>query len=346
MIVRDWYPLSLSYLPPKLVHREREVEKILSFIRRPEPGIRPETLILDGPTGTGKTALVRWVLLRHGFDFAYVNAQMKNVYQILLELAHQVTGRQVKMGYSSSQIVRMIGEREGHKIMVLDEVDRCQERDPKKIDGLLASLMRMEGSSLILITNKMDWADTFISSDLEPYVGSRIRLTHYKAPELYDILKQRAELALEPGSWDDEALHHIAAASAQTSGSAKEAIELLAKACKVARERLTLDVVKEVMRDAEIRGMREVISSYPLHHKLILAELVEAGRKLKSTELYRRYVARARRMGTKPLTKPSFMRILSDLSVDDIISLRKTGGRGSPYMVSLSIPRGWLEGLL
>jgi len=345
MIVRDWYPLSLSYLPPKLVHREKEVEKLLSFLKRPEPGIRPETLILDGPTGTGKTALVRWVLLRHGLEFAYVSAQMRNVYQMLLELAHQITGRQVKVGYPTSQIVRMIEGREGHKIIVIDEIDRCQERDPKKVDGLLALLMRMEGSSLILITNKMDWAETFIAPDLEPYIGSRVRLTHYKAPELYDILRQRAELALEPGSWEDEALRYIAASVAQTSGSAKEAIELLAKACKVAGERLTADAVKGVMREAEIQEMREVISSYPLHHKLILAELVEAG-KLKSSELYRRYVDRARRMGIKPLTKTPFLRILSDLSVDDVISLRKTGSRGSPYMVRLSVPRELLEGMI
>lgn len=43
MIVKDWYPLTLDYLPPKLVHREDEVKKLISFLERPEPEIFPQT---------------------------------------------------------------------------------------------------------------------------------------------------------------------------------------------------------------------------------------------------------------------------------------------------------------
>lgn len=75
---------------------------------------------MDGPTGTGKTALVRWVLLRRGFD--YVNAQGRKVYQIVLELAQLVTGRQLRC--STSQLLEMIRGARGQRT-VIDEVDRC-----------------------------------------------------------------------------------------------------------------------------------------------------------------------------------------------------------------------------
>ncbi|MDK2463551.1 MAG: hypothetical protein QI223_02085 [Candidatus Korarchaeota archaeon] len=60
-VVRDWAPLDLDYVPPRLLHRDGELRRIRDALARasraPKGG-----MVVEGFTGTGKTAAVRYTL--------------------------------------------------------------------------------------------------------------------------------------------------------------------------------------------------------------------------------------------------------------------------------------------
>ncbi len=344
-LVQDWAPLTLSFIPPRLPHREKEVKRIADFATRPAAEMNPGALVVDGLTGTGKTAVVRWVLGRLGIPTAYVSGEGRSAYAALVELAAQIAGTPRTGGRGAAELVTALAAsiRGSHGFVVIDEVDRIKE-SPRgyRLEYLLASLLRMEGLSTVLVTNKLTWEEENIPVDLKPFVLGRVRFKPYTASQLFDILKERAEMALTPGSWDDSVLQLIAARAAQEGGSAKEAVSLLYSACQLAdpHGRLEEEHVMRALELKEVSRVEEILSELPLHAKLTMQALLSLGGSALSSDLYRRYVRLAREAWRiEPLSRPSFGQILSDLERNWLIELKETRRRGRPYLVRMTVDR-------
>ena len=127
-------------------------------------------------------------------------------------------------------------------IVVLDEVDHMLR---KSGDDLLYQLLRIdedqEGNgtlSLILISQEqvLDVLETAVISRMGK--TNLIQISPYNEDELFNIAKQRANLSLIPGTYNDEILHLIAQKAAPT-GDARLVIELLkssAETCEMRQD--------------------------------------------------------------------------------------------------------------
>ncbi len=357
MLVRSWGPLTLDYLPKELLFRETEIERIRRFLsprRGPKSGV-PSTMVIDGLTGTGKTATVRWVLERGGapreLASAYVSAKDVTTYDALVGIASSLgLLPRGSRGLGSREVGELIERyaKTRDVLVVLDEVDRIRVRS-LPLDNFLALLMRAEGVRLVLVTNKLGWSDLNVPGDLKPYILSKARFDPYNADQLAEILLKRAEEAFLPGSWEEGAIRRIAALVAQETGSAKEALRLLRIAAEIAESKgdtkLTEEHVVAAEKEDEVRSVQEALANVPIQGRIILEVLLESG-EMDSSELYLAYARRAETLGVRVLSKPSFFKVLDTLDRNFLVELRQTRARGRPYRVSLSVDRDLLESAL
>lgn len=80
-IIHNELPLTEAFIPTRLLHREgqlRELERCLKLALRKKS---VENVFLVGPSGTGKTTVVRWIL--EMTFLSKLNEHQKVIYEIL-----------------------------------------------------------------------------------------------------------------------------------------------------------------------------------------------------------------------------------------------------------------------
>ena len=137
-IFRNKKVLSHDYIPDELPHREKEIKKLAYILATALKGGRPSNVFMYGKTGTGKTAVAKYVLkkldmkgqqLGLQFLYAYVNCRYKTSnYRVLLKIAEDLgVGRLPETGLPLDlifdRIVRFIDRREQLVIVIFDELD-------------------------------------------------------------------------------------------------------------------------------------------------------------------------------------------------------------------------------
>ena len=79
---RDRNILRPSYVPDRLPHRETEIHNLASILSNALKGERPSNILIFGKTGTGKTAVVKYLekelkkaidQTRAKVDYVYIN---------------------------------------------------------------------------------------------------------------------------------------------------------------------------------------------------------------------------------------------------------------------------------
>ena len=126
----------------------------------------------------------------------------------------------------------------GFLCLLIDEADNISPNPESLFTYLAKTLPRKVSCRLILIllTNRLDWEKT-----LDPRILSFLKKTDiifgpYDALDLLEILKLRAEKVLRSNKVDPGALKKVAAHASRETGDARKAVELLAKAVRVAEE--------------------------------------------------------------------------------------------------------------
>ena len=222
-IFKDREVMRHDYLPDRLPHREEQIKQLGETVAPVLKSARCSNIFIYGKTGTGKTAVTKYVLshletkakeFTAPVKFCYVNCRLAgSEYRIFSSLCQSVgvsvpfTGLSVgevfdrfRMGLDTSRILF---------IVVLDEVDALIKA---RGDGLLYELTRMnEGLqkskvSIVGISN-----DLRMKEFLDPRVFSslseeEIVFRPYDASELKNILFERARLAFYDGALSDAAL--------------------------------------------------------------------------------------------------------------------------------------------
>ncbi len=282
--------LTEAFVPTRLLHREgqvRELERCLS------PALKNrsiENIFLIGTSGTGKTTVVKWILESYFKELsAYVNCwKYRTPHEVLTEilLSFQVpvhgresTGELTKALEKSAQKTK--------RIVCLDEVDRLKDFD-------LLYVLARSGCGLILISTRCHVLATLTNRIRSSLALTEIEFLSYKAEELYDIIRDRAEYAFRPGVLKND-LMRIASVAAQ--GDARKAIEIVRKAAKKAEIRYLNEVtIKELKESiAESNKLRMI---YPIdklnEHQKAIYEILEKNRRMPSGALYGEYRALTR----------------------------------------------------
>lgn len=343
-IFNDREVLRPDYIPNELPHRDEQVSKISSILAPIFRGERPSNIFIYGLTGTGKTAVVKYVLMKfeeytdkfgRPFKYSYINCRYDDTtYRVLARLADSVGVRIPFTGLSTSEVFsRIISALDSLGIplvVVLDEVDSLVK---KCGDELLYRLTRINEElrkgkvTIVGITNDVNFIER-----LDPRVKSslgeeEVIFPPYDAVQLEDILSRRAIKAFKPGVLDDGVISLCASIAAKEHGDARRALDMLRVAGEIAEREGMRKVTKEHVLSARMEiekdRVAEVIKTLPLHSKLVLLSLAIGGGESKTTgDVYNTYRELCKYLNIDPVTQRRVSDIISELDMIGIINAK------------------------
>ena len=359
--------LQAAYLPERLPHREAQIDQLVQVLVPALRGERPSNVLIYGLTGTGKTAVVKYLEkeLRKAdpagtVRYLYLNCQIVDTpYGVLAHIANAFAERESDQvpftGLSVDRVyqllVRKLDERRRVVILALDEIDRIVAKNG---DDFLYQLTKVNEDlersciSLIGISNELKFTEY-----LDPRVRSRLGdekmvFAPYNATELGDILAQRAALALPDGVVGGEALSLMAALAAQENGDARRAVDLLRVSAELAErlgdERVGVDHVMKAKNKLELDTVVEAVKSLPTQSKLVLLGVIvneEAGNtRLTTGEVYGTYRDLCRKTGIAALTQRRVTDLISELDMLGLVTatVKSFGRGGRTKEIQTSVP--------
>jgi Cdc6-like AAA superfamily ATPase len=296
-----------DHLPRELIHRDAELQTLTRAWKPVQHGERAGDVILSGPSGVGKTVLVRHALER------------------LQRAATVGTANVPCLGATTGEILRKtlqdLGEDAAQNepiddlrwtlqdvvdrpiVVVLDEADSLAENEA------LEYLTEIRRLSLVVVTHEPEqWLASATPSVRDRLTGAgcaELDLDGYSTEELADILERRADRGLRPGSVTREQLRAI---DGEVGGVAREGIQSLRAAAELAEERGHDKITDSDIADCYERARHWIrqknLESLPYHHHLLYAMIREAG-EITATELHDRY----ERLGEAPYRNTRWMPI-------------------------------------
>jgi cell division control protein 6 len=359
-----------DYVPEKLPHRDEHIRRLGEILSPALSLSKPSNVFIYGKTGTGKTAVVRYVFKRFQevvaredlpVAFAYVNCRIAGTeYRVLAELCESIGVKVPFTGLAKAEVFARLrrGLKEKGVLLVacFDEIDALVKSYG---DNLLYELSRinegMEGCGLTMIgtSNDLHFKDYLDPRVLSSLSEEELVFHPYTAIELVDILSERARLAFREGAVPQEIINLCAALAASEHGDARRAIDLLRVAAEVA-ERNGDEVVEErhvrIAQNIIERGrIFEAISTLPLHSKLILVSmlLLTRGNVLSpvSGMIYQTYKEVCRQIGIEPLTDRRVSSLISELDMLGVVKseLVNMGRHGRTRRIILLTPPDEIE---
>ncbi len=342
-----------TYTPEILPHREKEINNLASIL---VPALRDETpsnVFIYGKTGTGKTAVTKFVgkeLLEKGtqinkkVNFIYINCEVVDThYRVLQNIAnHFINEWSERIPFTGwptdevySKLKQMIEKTGGVIVIILDEVDKL------KGDEALYNLSRINTElknakvSIVGLSNDLKFTE-FLDPRVKSSLGEENMIfPPYDAGELQDILNQRIEIALKPGSVEVDVLPLCSALAAQEHGDARRALDLLRMSAELAERsrapRVTKKHVRLAQNKIEIDRIMEVVRTLPTQSKLILLAILLQEQHNKKTgttgaittgEVYEIYKNLSKKARTDKLTQRRVADLISELDMLGIITAR------------------------
>lgn len=342
-----------AYTPEILPHRGKEISDLASVLVPALKGETPSNVFIYGKTGTGKTAVAKFVgkeLLKKGeetgkrVNFIYINCEVVDTqYRLLQNISnHFINEWSERIPFTGwptdevySKLRHRIDKDGGVTVIILDEVDKL------KGDEALYSLSRintdLENSkvSIVGISNDLKFTD-FLDPRVKSSLGEENMIfPPYNAGELQDILKQRAETALKPNSIDDDVIPLCSALAAQEHGDARRALDLLRISAELTERNGSLKISKKHVRLAqnkiEIDRIKEVVRTLPTQSKLILSAILLQEKHDRKTgtagaittgEVYEIYKELCKKTRTDSLTQRRVADLISELDMLGVITAR------------------------
>ncbi|TKX74454.1 cell division control protein Cdc6 [Halorubrum sp. GN11_10-6_MGM] len=369
-IFRERELVRVGHVPDldRVVGRDGEIESMGSALAPAIRGGPPETTIVYGKTGTGKSLVTRCVTREarrratangNTFAYAYIDcsdygteaqASRQMARELHERLGDAVDDRSIpRRGIGAADYRDITWEllTEGDVdafVVVLDEIDKLDG------DALLRSLSRAQESGkadtfvgAICISNKIEYRERLgerVDSSLQ---DNELVFDPYDATQIEAILSRRRD-AFADGVLDDGVIPKTAALAAREHGDARKAIDMLYEAGRLA-EQEQADHVTEVHVDdavdrAEINRFQKLVSGQTPHVKHILralALLTEQAdtRTFRTAEVYDAYQKIAEQAGTTPLSYDRVQRLLKEQAFLGVTESKHTGGghRGGSYRV-------------
>ncbi len=369
-----------TYAPEILPHREKEINSLASVFVPALRGETPSNVFIYGKTGTGKTAVTKFVgreLLKKGektgkkVNFIYINCEVVDTqYRLLQNIAnHFIEEWSERIPFTGwptdevySKLTRMIDEQGGVTVIILDEVDKL------KGDEALYNLSRINSDlkhakvSIVGISNDLKFTE-FLDPRVKSSLGEENMIfPPYDADELQDILRQRISAALKGDVIDEEVIPLCSALAAQEHGDARRALDLLRMATELAERsssrRITKKHVKLAQSKIEIDRITEVVRTLPTQSKLILTAILlqdkhnkkteTSGSSMTTGEVYDIYKELCKKTRTDILTQRRVADLISELDMLGILNARviSKGRYGRTREINVSPSSENLMGIL
>ena len=307
--------LSEAYLPDKLLFREKEIEEIIDHAGDFMFGSIPKNLVVHGPPGTGKTAAMMMiervynnVATKNNVDTRaiYISAKELTYHKVLYTLAINLNlnvNKGMSIGGIYDAILKHLKREEMRYLLIVDELDKIRRNTKmgdSPIDSLVYSLSRINervqriAVNLFLVTNNARLVERLSAPSLSSLAPIFIYFRSYNADELYEILKNRADLAFEEGAVDDAALKLLAALIKRESRDLRWGFLVLRTAASTAENgKITEGSIWRAAEIVERNVLKQVISGLDADGLLLLLALAVLSEKrnhlIDSSTLYVKY---------------------------------------------------------
>lgn len=359
-----------DYIPENLPHREGQIRCLGEIVAPVLKASRCSNIFVYGKTGTGKTAVVKYVLNRlveKAREFGapvrvcYVNCRLAGTeYRIYSSLCDfigvKVPFTGLALGEVFDRLKAGLNSRKLLLLVVLDEIDSLIKM---RGDVLLYELTRineaLHGSraSIVGISNDLCFKEFLDPRVLSSLSEEEIVFRPYDAAELQDILWDRARVAFRRGVLVDGAVGLCAALAAAEHGDARRALDLLRVAGELAEREGAEYVQEEHIRKAEERiehdRIVEAVKNLTLHSKLVLCSVCLL-RKAKvnytiTGDIYNVYSELCDQSGLLPLTQRRVSSLINELDVIGVLNSRivSMGRYGRTKKIRLSIARSLIK---
>lgn len=365
-VFKDREVLRHDYLPERLPHRENQIRRLGETVAPVLKGARCSNIFVYGKTGTGKTAVTKYVLTRleakarefgAPVSFCYVNCRLAGTeYRVLVSLCDSIQLSIPFTGLSVGEVFERFkkGLDAARKIMiiVLDEVGVLVK---SRSDTLLYELTRINEAlsrskvSIIGISNDLRLKEFLDPRVLSSLSEEEIVFRPYDAQELRDILAERARMAFRETALSEGALSLCAALAAAEHGDARRALDLLRVAGEVAEragvEMVTEEHIREAEKLIEHNRVVEALANLTLHSKLVMLSvfhLVRAnGYRAVTGEIYEVYNEMCGELALTPLTQRRVSTLVNELDALGLLNAQvvSMGRYGRTKKIRLEVTR-------
>ncbi|MHA1596677.1 MAG: ORC1-type DNA replication protein [Candidatus Asgardarchaeia archaeon] len=372
-LFKDREVLRPTYIPERLPHREEQMGKIGGILATCLKGGTPSNIFCYGKTGTGKTAVVKYIL-KHLVDktrelkirepiVSYINCAIVDTnYRVLSQLCEGLGEKLPLTGLPTDEVfkkfVSRLDEEERLMIIVLDEVDLLLKKSGSATLYELTrvnTMLKRARVSLIGISNDLRFKDYLDPRVLSSLSEEEIVFPPYTASELKDILKERAELGFFEGVLEPAVINLCAALAAREHGDARRALDLLRVAGELAEREGSPKVLERHVREAKKRIEADVLSdairALPLQSKLVLYAIYLSSRETldaSTGEIYNTYQKLCSLLNVDTLTQRRVSDLINELDMLGMINAAviSRGRYGRTRRIRLAIPKNLLKKLL
>lgn len=369
-IFKDREVLRPDYVPEHLPHRNEQLQQIGEILAPVLRGFRGSNLFIYGNTGTGKTAVVKYVLNRiihkgheigASIEMCYLNCRLIGTdYRILARLGESLGIKIPFTGLATNEVFDRFKTELNVKhtliIVVLDEVDALVKAQG---DALLYELTRINENlehgrlSIVGISNDLRFKELLDPRVLSSLSEEEVIFKPYIAPEIKDILLERAKISFVDNALSDGALNLCSALAAAEHGDARRALDLLRVAGELAEREGSLVVNEGHIRRAgdEIEQDRAVmvLKTLPLHSKLVVCGtylMKKAGVEGCITgDIYEIYEELCGQLSLEALTQRRVSGLINELDIIGLLNARvvNLGRYGRTKKVRLGVPHSIIK---
>ncbi len=335
-----------DYIPETLPHREAQVRFLGEAVAPVLQGERCSNIFVYGKTGTGKTAVIKFVLSRLAQKAAqlnlpirvcYVNCRIAGTeYRVFSSLCEAVDAHVPFTGLALGEVFdrfkKGLDAQKQILIAVLDEVDALVKQ---RGDILLYELTRINEdllhakTALVGISNDLRFKEFLDPRALSSLSEEEIVFKPYNATELLDILLARARLAFHEHVVSEGAVSLCAAVAAAEHGDARRALDLLRVAGELTEREgapmLNEEHIKLAEKRIEHDRVSEALRNLPLHSKLVLCSvyLLFKAQALEGSvtgNIYEVYSELCRQSGISQLTQRRVSGLINELDVIGLLN--------------------------
>jgi len=365
-IFRNREVLRHDYVPENLPHRKEEILR-LGEITAPALRDSPcSNVLIYGKTGTGKTAVVKFVLnklaqkakeISSPLKVCFVNCRLAGTeYRVLATLCSSIDIKVPFTGLAVGEIFdRFRKNLESQGIIFIVALDEIDALVKIRGDTLLYELTRINESlrdskvSIIGISNDLKFKEFLDPRVLSTLSEEEMVFKPYNADELQDILMERSKIAFYDGVLTEGALKLCAALAAAEHGDARRALDLLRVAGEIAERRGDKKITEFHVREAQERiehdQVYESIKSLPTHSKIVLLSVYFLSKfdpnRSVTGDIYNLYSEICEQLGVSSLTQRRVSGLINELDVMGLLNSRvvSLGRYGRTKKISLGVPR-------
>lgn len=348
LIIKNRETLQFTYIPTTILHRDAEQEKITQSLLPILKQSRPSNLLVYGKPGTGKTLVVKKILLKiqervekSNFPIKLIYSNSKDettLYGLLVSIGRQLDLDEKTLpptGLATSEVFKRLLNKittyNLNVILVIDEIDYLTQLVIKTGRDILYQLTRanerlQQGSLTIVgISNNLTFKEKLDPRVISSLGEEEIVFTNYNVEQIRKILEERVNESFIENAVEDAALNLCAALAGAEHGDARRAIDLIRVAGEIAERQQSNRVTTIHIREAtqKIEENKEEISlrSYTLQEKLILLAVMRANGS-STGEVYVSYKNLCKTVRQDVLTQRRITQILNEIELSGLIAGR------------------------